>query len=48
MFEFRGEGYFRGEKHLIQKINCSVVLDLGCGNTKENLYTIEDIPNGES
>ena len=48
MFEFSGDGHFRGEKHLIQKINCSVVLDLGCGNTKEDLYTIEDRPKGGS
>lgn len=46
MFEFGGEGYFRGEKHLIQEINCSVVLDLDCGNTKEE-YTIEELPKGK-
>jgi len=31
MFEFDGDGHFRGNKRLIQKINCSVVLDLGWG-----------------
>ena len=34
-----GDGHFRGNKRLIQKINCSVVLDLGWGNTREDLYT---------
>jgi len=48
MFEFDGGGHFRGNKHLITKINCSVVLDLGWGNTQEDLYTIEDRPKGES
>ncbi len=48
MFEFDSDGYFRGNKRLIQKINCSVVLDLGWGNTQEGLYTIEDRPKGES
>ena len=48
MFEFVGDGHFRGNKRLIQKINCSVVLDLGWGNTREDLYTIEDRPKGES
>ncbi len=48
MFEFDGDGHFRGNKRLIQKINCSVVLDLGWGNTQEGLYTIEDRPKGES
>lgn len=42
MFEFDGGGYFRGNKCLITKINGSVVLDLGWGNTQEDLYTIED------
>ncbi len=48
MFEFDSGGHFRGNKHLITKINCSVVLDLGWGNTQEDLYTIEDRPKGES
>ena len=48
MFEFDGGGHFRGNKHLITKINCSVVLDLGWGNTQEDLYTIEDRPKSES
>ena len=29
MFEFDGGGHFRGNKHFITKINCSVIFDLG-------------------
>lgn len=36
MFEFDGGGHFRGNKHLITKINFSVVFDLGWENTQEN------------
>ena len=38
MFEFDGGGHFRGNKHLITKINCSVVLDLGWGGTHKRTY----------
>ena len=34
MFEYDGNSENYKNKHLIDRINVSVVLDLGCGNTK--------------
>ena len=35
MFEFDGKGENYKNKHLIDRITVSVVLDLGCGNTNK-------------
>ena len=41
MFEFDGNGANYKNKKLIDRITVSVVLDLGCGNTTENVYESE-------
>lgn len=41
MFEFDGKGENLGNKHLIDRITVSVVLDLGCGNTNKNVCESE-------
>ena len=41
MFEFDGNGANYKNKKLIDRITVSVVLDLGCGNTTENVYKSE-------
>ena len=41
MFEFDGNGENYKNKKLIDRITVSVVLDLGCGNTTENVYESE-------
>ena len=41
MFEFDGNGENYKNKKLIDRITVSVVLDLGCGNTTDNVYESE-------
>lgn len=41
MFEFDGKGENYKNKHLIDRISVSVVLDLGCGNTNQNVCESE-------
>lgn len=36
------------KKKIIYNLNCSVVLDLGCKETKEGYYTIEDLLKGKT
>lgn len=35
------------KKKIIYNLNCSVVLDLGCKETKEGYYTIENLLKGK-